>query len=268
MDLDDELRQLFSNDRLDVPVRADAEEVIVSGARRLRRRRVVAATASGALAVVVVIAAGIALAGGDPDAMPPATTNPSTPAAATSDEITTVPSTSTAAGPPLSIATTTPTTTQQPPTKTTRTSEPGPPDLNFQVIGPTGFGDVKLGQCLDDAMATGQVGNQTGSTGTGGCTVYQLLSDDRTAGYIYVTSTVQVIVAEPVETAEGVGPGWTVEQVKEVYPDLDEQAAMDGGTVTVQVPGHSAANYLLRFSGGKVTAGSINLEHAGQGCGT
>lgn len=267
MNLDDELRELFTSDRLDVPVRADAEELIVSGARRLRRRRVVAATASGALAVVVVIAAGIALAGGDPDAMPPATTNPSTPAAATSDEITTLPSTSAAAGPPLSIATTTPTTTQQSPTKTTRTSEPGPPDLNLQVIGPTGFGDVKLGQSVDDAIATGQVGNPAGTTGTG-CSVYQLLSDDRMVGYIYTTSSVQAIVAEPVETAEGVGSGWTVEQVKEVYPDLDEQAAVDGGTVTVQVPGYSAANYLLRFSEGKVTAGIINLEHAGQDCGT
>lgn len=261
MDLDDELRQLFTSDRLDVPVRADAEAIIVSGARRLRRRRIVAATASGALAVVVVVAAGVALAGGDPDAMPPATTNQSTPPAATSREVTSLPSNSTAQGPPLTIATTAPTTTP-PPTTKTKTTEPAPPDLDFPEIGPARFQRLQLGQSLEEAKATGMLG-ETSSEAEDTCQSYPLVSDE-VSGRVYITDTVQAIVADPVMTPEGVGPGWTVEQVAEVYAEVERLGVSSDGRAIVPVPGNSSAVYLLRFSDGVVSG--VALAFADQSC--
>lgn len=260
--LDDDLRELFTSDRLDVAVRADAEEIIVSGARRVRRRRIVAATASGALGVVVAVVAGFVLAGGTPDAMPPATSTTTRPPAASSIEVSSLPTQSTAEAPPL---TTTPTTTippKAPPTKT-RTSEPGPPDLNYLVLGPTGLRSVRLGQTLEEAQATGMLGIVT-STTAGGCEVYQLISDDRVAGFVYISGTVQEISADPAQTPQGVGPGWTLAQVKKVYPDIDEQAVTEKGEAVVPVPGNPSAVFRLGIPSGEVT--SVSLEVTNSSC--
>jgi hypothetical protein len=269
MDLDDELRELFSSDRLDVSVRRDAEQIIVTGARRVRRRRIAAATASGVLAVVTVVAAGVVLAGGNPESMPPATTNPTTPPAAgtsSPDVMSMRPGASSmVAQPPSPGGTTAPppprTTTKK--TTTTTTTEPGPPSLSYQVVGPTGLRALKLGQTLEEAQATGLLGQVT-QEAEGGCAAYSLLLDDRVSGFAYVSDTVQAIVADPVETAEGVGPGWTVAQVKAEYPALDEDAAT-AGRALVPVPGNAAANYRLDFDDAGVVT-SVALLADGQTC--
>jgi hypothetical protein len=262
MDLDDELRQLFTaDDRMDVPVKAEAEEIIVAGARRVRRRRIVAATASGALGVVVAVVAGIALAGGSPDAMPPATDVPTTLPAASSAEISSVTSQTSAAAPPLSAPSHT-TTTPKPNTRVppSHTTGPKPPDLGFPVLGPTGLKGLELGQSLEDAQATGLLGPK--SSDSGGCGVYEL-TDDRVTGSVYVSTTVQAIMADPTETPEGVGSGWTIAQAKAAYPDLDEVAA-EAGHAVVPVPGNASATYNLYFSDGEVT--QVTLQLADQAC--
>lgn len=85
MDLDDELRRLFQDDRLEIQVKPGADEAVVTGARRLRRRRVAMASAASTLAVATVVAGGVALSGvAGPTDLPPAassvltttTTNP------------------------------------------------------------------------------------------------------------------------------------------------------------------------------------------------
>lgn len=253
MDLDDELRQLFTSDRLDVPVRADADQVILAGARRLRRRRIATATAGGVFAVVAVVIGGIALAGGNPDAMPPATTNPSTPPAASSVEVSTLPSASTAVAPPLGT-TSTPTQSSTRPVVPTRTSEPGPPDLNFPELGPTGFQALELGQTVEEAQATGLLGPIVQDGGADGCSIYELLSDDRTSGRVYAYGGALVaIAADPAQTPEGVGPGWTIEQARVEYPDLREGIPGSGAWFTV-VPGNASARYALETADGVVTS--------------
>jgi hypothetical protein len=259
--LDDELRELFTSDRLDVAVRSDAEEVIVTGARRVRRRRIVAATASGALGVVAVVVAGFVLAGGTPDAMPPATSTTTRPPAASSVDVSALPSRSTAQAPALGPTTTTTTTRPAPPPRPTSTSVPGPPDLNYVVIGPTGLRSVKLGQTLADAQATGMLGTVTEHT-SGGCDVYELTSDDRITGFVHVSDTVQSIVGDPAQTPQGVGPGWTIAQVEDVYPDFDTLAAHQTGQAVVAVPGNSAAVFRITVSGEKVTGVSLELKNA------
>jgi len=85
VDLDDELRRLFQDDRLEIQVKPGADAAMVTGARRVRRRRVALASAASTLAVATVVAGGVALSGiaGSAD-LPPAassvltttTTNP------------------------------------------------------------------------------------------------------------------------------------------------------------------------------------------------
>jgi hypothetical protein len=256
MDLDDELRRLFTSDRLDVAVRPDADEVIVAGARRLRTRRILTATAGGAAAIVAVVVAGIVLAGGNPDAMPPATTNPSTPSAATSHGFATPTTQSTAAAPPVGTIAPGSTTTETPPTTTTTTTDPAPPDLDLPEIGPYGFQALRLGQTLEEAQATGMIADRPHD---GGCVAYTLVSDG-VSGQVYISDTVQAIAADPVMTPEGVGPGWTIEQVQEVY-SVD---VGPNGQVLVPVLGNASASYRLQFADGVVT--SVGLQFDGQTC--
>jgi hypothetical protein len=62
-DLDDELRRLFSDDRLTVPVAEGATGAVVAGARKRRRHRMAVAAAGGVLAVTGLVFAGAALTG-------------------------------------------------------------------------------------------------------------------------------------------------------------------------------------------------------------
>lgn len=54
-DLDEQLRRLFTDERLTLPVAVAAEQVVVTGAQRRRRRRLAVASASGVLAVAAVV---------------------------------------------------------------------------------------------------------------------------------------------------------------------------------------------------------------------
>jgi hypothetical protein len=73
VDLDDELRRLFHDQRLDIPVRPGADVAVVTGARRVRRRRIALASAGSTFAVAALVAGGIALSGlGGASSMPPA----------------------------------------------------------------------------------------------------------------------------------------------------------------------------------------------------
>ncbi|TDV50931.1 hypothetical protein [Actinophytocola oryzae] len=262
MALDDELRQLFTtDDRLDVPVRGDAEQIIVAGARRVRRRRIVAATASGALGVVVVVVVGIALAGASPDAMPPATANSTTRPAAPVSSSTSPPTHTSATAPAVEPGPEDTTTEKQPKSTPTKPTDAGPPALRFQVVGPTGLRALTLGQTIEEAQATGLLGAKTSDEGD--CAVYALAGDDRVSGQVYIATTVRMIEADPVQTPEGVGPGWTIGQVEDVYPALDEADA-DTGHALVPVPGNAAAGFLFGFADGVVT--TVTLQSTDQTC--
>jgi len=271
VELDDELRRMFAeaDDRLDVPVRPDAEQLIVAGARRVRRRRIATATAGGAVAVVAVVLGGIALAGGTPDAMPPAT-----------KEMAPTTRTSTAATSTTSPVTST--TTQQPQNNSTQTNQPTkgetgqtrpsdrvdpPPVLNLEVLGPTGIRSVVLGQSLDSAETTAMLGTKTG--GNGACDQYELLLDSTPSGSVYLSPAdggkVEAISSSVTQTPEGVGPGWTVKQVSAVYPDVTEAGVADYGHGFAAVPGNPNASYRLTFNTAGVLTG-YTLENVSQPC--
>ena len=274
MDLDDELRRLFTaqDDRLDVPVRADAEQVIVAGARRVRRRRIAAMTASGAAAVVAIVVGGIVLVGGRPDAMPPAI---SSPAVTPSWTTTTTSALSTPSSPP-SVPGTGSATQEQ--TGGAPTNEPGssasvvvpPPKVNFTVVGPYGVGALRLGQSFEDAKATGQLrfGDELVYPP---CTAYRMIVDGREIGFAYISlpesgNQVELLTGyDGARTPEGAAPGWTAKQVAAVYPAFDAAAAAATGYGSVAVPGNPDAAYQFWFETDGTMSG-FNLRRDGQPC--
>jgi hypothetical protein len=273
VNLDDDLRRLFTDDgdRLDVPVRADAEQVIVAGARRVRRRRHAMAGA-GALAVVAVAAGAIALASGRPDAMPPAVTITTTPTSTSAGAASpsSVAGTSVPVQPPPGTGTRKNSRTNEPPVDTGTQGPVDPPPLSFEVLGPLGIGGLRLGQPLADAQSSGMLGAMIHDGAGSGCDQYQLLISGPDPNFVYVSpsggdQTVKGIVSVNVQTPEGVGPGWTIAQVKAVYPDLDEQQAKDSGSSLVSTPGTGQANYRFTFtSNGTVTR--VTLQTVDQPC--
>jgi len=271
MDLDDELRQLFADERLEVPVRPGADDVIVAGARRVRRRRITAVAASGALAVVAVVAAGIVLAGGNPDAMPPANRYKNSP---TSTTTTTTTNSSTQPSTAQSAPQGTTGGKQNPPAAQEDEENPDPPpptvdpppQLDYPVLGPTGFDALQLGQSQADAEATGMVGVSTGQYGDD-CSEYQLLVGGEHVGLVYFRGNGLVaIMPFTSQTPEGVGPGWTVQQAAAVYPDLDVEFALANRYAIVSVPGNSAATFRLLVDTGVDEIVRATMQTASQPC--
>lgn len=209
MNIDDELRRLFADDRWDIAVRPDAERVIVAGARRIRRRRRVAATA-GAVAVAVVLGSGIALAGsGDRESLPPAVSTTTTPPTTPEAPVTTTMPPSTGK-PPVSPPAAKTTGTRVPTTST-------PPSYSLDVIDPWTYGPLRLSMSEQDALATGMLGAVrvqdtfcTRYTGTFGGTV--TVSNKH--------GVVRVVVTRQVATSQGIHIGSTVADARAAYPGI------------------------------------------------
>lgn len=270
MNLDDELKRLFADERLEVPARPGAEDVIVAGAQRVRRRRIAAVTASGALAVVAAVAAGVLVTSGNQDAMPPANRYKNTP---TSTTTTTTTTSSTQASSTQTVPRGTISGNEQPPaTKDEESTEPTtpsadpPPALNYPVLGPTGFQALQLGQTQEEAEATGMVGVSTGQYGDN-CSEYQLLVDGVDVGLVYFRDGGLVaLMPFTSQTPEGVGPEWTVQQAAAVYPDLDVEFALANRYAIVSVPGNPAATFRLLVDSGVDELVRITMQTAAQPC--
>lgn len=256
---------MFANvdDQLDVPVRPDAEQTIVAGARRLRRRRLAAVTATGAAAVVAVVAIGVALALPNQEAMPPAdlpttTTTTTTTEPSVSETVPTPPTdTAPPAAPPMEGDS--PTTGPNPPGNAPAPTEP----VSGDQLGPNGFGALRLGMDVESAMATGMVGD--GAAPGTGCVSRPLLVDGQASGEVYFGDKGLQIIAPgvPVHTVDGVSVGWTTAEFVARYPD--EQGAAENGTAYLAVPGNADATYRVVFADDRVSR--IQLRMADQICG-
>lgn len=270
MNLDDELRRLFADERLEVPARPGAEDVIVAGARRVRRRRITAVTASGALAVVAAVAAGVLLAGGHPDAMPPANRYKNTPTSTTTTTTTTTTRSSTTQTVPKGTlggnAEAPPTQEEPGDTGPTEPTVAPPPSLDHPVLGPTGYQALYLEQAQQEAEATGMVGAAAGQYGDS-CTEHHLLVDGVEAGLVYFRDGVLVaLMPFTSQTPEGVGPGWTVEQAATAYPDLDVEFAVANRYAMVSVPGNPGATFRLIIDGSVNEIVRITMQTAARPC--
>jgi hypothetical protein len=267
VDLEDELKRLFQDERLDVQVAADAEQSVVAGARRVRRRRAMLLTAAGALTAVVLAASGVALTrpasettdaiAGQPPSLPitsdttpsPTSSLATEPAPPSGDSITSK------VGPPAppSNSPGTPRSTTSKPSSTVPTL-PSTALPAGQRIGPTSYGKIKLGMTQTELAATGSV--DAGVT-TGACTRYQIKS----GGTVLASTTNGVVDINPnvTTTQEDITIGSTIESAKAKYPDFTGTSGD-----SVKVPGNSAAVYVFTVSAGKVTG--IRLKSSISDC--
>jgi hypothetical protein len=278
VNIDDELRRMFGQveDRLDVPVREDATETIVAGARRLRRRRVAVATASGAFAVAVLAGFGILLASPEPESAPPAITS-------TTPTTSVVSSQSSSSPPPSSSSS-----SRRPPAGTNpgdggpaggdggggdqdeeTTEEPPPPPVTGSLIGPDGFGSIRLGMSYEELLAAGAI--QGDPPPESGCTAYEF-ADQAGSGYVHLTAAggaQAILPSTPTHTVEGVSHEWRLVQVRKVYPEVTREAIAVQNPIPVEVRGNPGAVYLISFVGDDVAGYAvteITLRYADQPC--
>jgi hypothetical protein len=256
-DLDQELRRLFSDDRLSVPVAEGAAGAVVAGARRRRRHRMALAAAGGVLAVTGLVFAGVGLTGIGRPATGPVT----------------------AAGPVLSA---TLTATSAPPAPTQAQAD--------DVLGPYGAEGLRLGMTSVEARKRGVPIMSNGSSKFEKCQTITMMAPsvpaispgstnsapvavlktttvsptvtanrppvaqsgtttvDRPIPVSVVTSlqnglVVQIGGATSLRTPEGLGVGSSVKAIVQVYRNVVRP--YNGKEIVVVVPQNPSANYLF-----------------------
>jgi hypothetical protein len=256
VNLDDDLKHLFTDDRLDIPVRAGATESVVLGARRRRNRRVAGMTAAGALTAVLAVG-GVALAGGTTDSAPIGPAGHSTTETTTARPTTTA---STTASTTAKATTTTPTTTTTlagTVKGTTTTTPPAKP--SGPVVGPFGLGALKLGMDYGEAVASGVIVPDVPPSADRGCEGYDLVGypngESEISVYAMHDLGIAAIFLQPgMRTPEGIGLGSSVEDFQDAYglaPNGEWQAV-------TAVPGNPDAIYHMVASADG-TVGSLVL---------
>lgn len=231
-ELEQRLRSLFADERLELVPSQDAEQAILAGAHRVRRRHRVMTAVSGAAAVVVVAGAGVTVlklqtadssadmstADQPPELSTrlPAPVSPSggPPPAASSSPV--EPS-HTGVPPPVTQGNPPPRKTPRP-TPTPTQAESGPV-FSGPLLSTTGFGRLKLGMSAADASAQGV--NLGEGQSNGPCTSYSIGGPGVPGGGSTVISASNGVVSispSPVaHTAEGIGKGSTSEDIKGAY---------------------------------------------------
>lgn len=255
MDLEDELRRLLRDDRLDIRTSADAEKNVVAGARRVRRNRVAAITTAGVLSAAVLAGGGFVLASGGPESVdvadePPALTITSMPSQSIQ------PSSPTRLPAEQSTApvgpTTSPTSTRRSPSDTAQPSASVVADL-----GPDRYDDLRLGMSAQQLTVTGKVPAQRPAVGA--CEVYGIegMPDSSTLTVSKAKGLVAIELGSSVQTVAGAAIGMSQDQVKARHADLS-------GT-NAQVSGNPNATYRFTFERNVVTR--IALIANDQDCG-
>jgi hypothetical protein len=259
-ELEQRLRALFADERLDLPPPPDAGTVIVAGARRRRRRRQGVLTAVGVAAAVVVVAGGLtmvrlhteegtAVMSADGSAISVKPPENLTPGRQPQPSIAAPTSTQDieASSPPGSA----PSRTVQPP------SAQSPSKLAPVSTGPLlasdGFGNLKLG--MSEAQVNAQGVALSDAQAGGNCTTYTVQgSGVPAAATVVISKAVGLTVVTPEQTAhtiEGVGAGSSKEQVLAAYPDAKDEP---GG---IAAPALTTSEYHFRLDGSGVTQTSL-----------
>ncbi|GAB2828416.1 hypothetical protein [Lentzea nigeriaca] len=251
-DLDDELRRLFSDDRLDVHVSPEATDAVLRGADRRRRRRSAMATA---VAVVTLVGAGIGLTQlpssddhwvGDllPTSVP---TSASSPPPSSSSSV--VPTTTVIPSPPNPGGSNPGTGTGKPTSTKPRTTTPSAPP----PAETAGVGALVLGMSEADALKTKTlVEPSSPADPEGKCVAYATTSvpDNNAVIISSAKGIVRLTVPSTAKTQRGIGVGSTVAEVKTAYPT----AAQSGTELRVEMTGTPRWTYVFETDGSAVTS--------------
>lgn len=141
------------------------------------------------------------------------------------------------------------------------------------VLGPNGYGALKLGMSYRAASTTGLIDPwQTGGVGGPGCvrnTHLKASSTDR--GFVYFSSTLGVEIIDAygpsMRTPEGVHVGMTSAAMLRIYPswvNAEGPNPHSDGRGYVEVPGNSKAYYRIATLNGKVA--ELTLQYKKQDC--
>ncbi|MEV6241714.1 hypothetical protein [Lentzea sp. NPDC051838] len=255
-DLDDELRRLFSDDRLDVHATPDATDAVLRGADRRRRRRSAMTTA---FAVVALVGAGVGLtqlpSSGDHTAgelLP--TSSPST--TSVSQSTSTVYSTTVVTvDPPANSSGSTPgagTPSSGNPSKPrTTTTPPAPPPAEAGK-----FGKLVLGMSEADALKTGSLIEP--GTPVGSCTGYATgtVAENDAVVISPARGLVRITLPSYAKTAKNVAAGTPVADVKNAYPT----AVQNGSELRVEMAATPKWTYVFETDGAVVTTVRMRLN--------
>jgi hypothetical protein len=273
-ELDAAMRRLFGDERLAVQARSDAPQAIVAGARRIRRKRAVMTSVAGAAVASLLVVGGLTLG--------PFRAQQDV-AALSSGTLETGAATSTAGG-PLSSAPSTPGSTTPlaaPPLVTTSIVARGdaetpprkpvskssvPPSTTMVVttgplLGPDGFGQLKLGMTEQDASVKDVTLVKTGTTDA--CAYYEISGAGVplaiTAAISNAHGLVMIMPPSAVHTPEGIGFGSTKDDVMKRYPAT---AVTKSGTFS---PASQASTYQFGFDAKGQVEGVV-LRSTNQDC--
>ena len=268
--LEQRLRALFADERLDLPPPADAGSAIVAGAQRLRRRRHSMAVTSGVVAAAVIVSGGLAvfkiqsqdnaavMSAGPPElsVKPPDNLTPGIPPQVSSP---TTPSTQQTQAP----ASGTDTRTQKTTTHASTTTPQAPPVTTGPLLAADGFGQLKLGMTEADAAAQGIT--FTNKQPFGACELFDAQGNGVPgAASVAISAAHGLVMVNPAEAAhtpEGIGAGSSKSQVLAAYPGASNEPGM------LIAPARSISEYHFALDGkGIVTATllySTNQDCAG-----
>jgi hypothetical protein len=235
-DLEDSLKRLFQDSRLDMRVAPDAEKKVVRGARRVRRRRVALISSVGVASLAVLAGGTFLLARPAPQPTEVAT-QPTDLPITTTTTTTTEPTQLATAPPPPTVAATSTTKIEQPATSRPAAELPAAPTART-ALGPTGFGTYELGMTESQLGATQQTPNAV-PTAPSSCTTYRIkgMPDTSTLTVSKRYGLVTIALSADATTPQGITIGSTEDKVRTTYR-----------TTPAAVPGNPNAEYRFRFT--------------------
>ncbi|MGY2129345.1 hypothetical protein [Blastococcus sp. SYSU DS0617] len=145
-------------------------------------------------------------------------------------------------------------------------TESAPPAQSTPVLGPDGFGALKLGMDRDQAEASGVVEPFVDEPVSDRCLWRSALSGaPADEGWVFHSETLGIAAIDAptgVQTVEGIGIGSPTAAVDAAYPDWDPSDHVMRGYAPV--PGNDKAVYRIAFSDGAVT--DLALQFIDQDC--
>ena len=150
---------------------------------------------------------------------------------------------------------------RKPPT----TSAKPPAAGGGNVIGPVGYGKIKLGMSYADVRAAGGVNEDEHPEP--GCFGYDLVTGGNTDGNVFISKERGVEAIAPivrVRTPEGIAVGATVAKVRVAYPAVDEETVTELGRGYTPLPGNEKVVFRIAFDNGVVE--TISLQWEDQSC--
>jgi hypothetical protein len=150
----------------------------------------------------------------------------------------------------------------------TSTTTPDPTQADG-VLGPFGYGALRLGMTKAEAKATGLTAGISADT-KGGCGSKSdgnlkgfNVGEDSVSGQLFFSTTtgklIAIYAAGDVKNLDGLGIGSTVKELKAAYPDWSTEDG-DEGIGAVSVKGNPQAHFRISVSDGVILELSLDSE--------